>query len=219
MVFIDYTNLLNLTTWFNEATIQSRLSKIYGGNIGSIDIFEKTTTPILEELRTELSLNYEYFFNKPDVNSGSIYPIKRDDLIITAVWPGIQKEKINIVGTDSKLGFSSLEIFNLWKIRGWKTQESNGIYYNSFRVHEGPGDDLSESPYIGISVSMSNIIIVLLIKTCEDNSVEPGFYPTPIPPPPPSCTDGLDISIYDEEEELDDCGINLICETNYRPAN
>ena len=212
MALEDYTHLLNLINWFNEASIQSKLNEKFNGNKGTLDVEAITEPTLLEDLRTELVLSRDYLFNKPDVTSSSTFLVPESDVTIAATWAGVGKNLItstvdHIVG--SKL------VFEEWKEKAWNNEHETGLYHNTFTFED---DD-----HIGIAVSLLDVVIVLIIKTTEDNSKKPKR-PHPSSSDPSDergvCTDGLDISICDDdEEEDDDCVVEALCDTNFQPAN
>ena len=211
MALEDYTHLLNLITWFNEASIQSKLNERFNGNKGTDDVEVITGPTLLEILRTELVLTRDYLFNKPDVNSSSTFLVPESNVTVAATWTGIGKNLIN-TGVNHIAG--NVLVFNEWKEKAWNNEHETGLYHNTFKFED--------EDHIGIVVSMLDVVIVLIIKTSKDNSKNPKR-PHPSGSDPSDergvCTDGLDISICDDEEEDDDCVVEALCDTNFQPAN
>jgi hypothetical protein len=215
MVLAKYTHLLNYITWFNEASIQSKLNSEFGSNLTSVDVEARTNPLSLELLKDELVTTFEYFFNKPDVTSSTIVPLDPDDVTVAAVWGGVTKDLINVNTSGSALAYEK------WKERGWTNVHETGLYANTFTFAEVEGTP--ETDHIGIAVSMLDVVIVIVVPTSIDNSVDPK---RPDDPSDPSeddrgvCTDGLDIEVCDEEEEDDDCDpVEILCDANFHPAN
>lgn len=213
MVLADYTHLLNYITWFNEASIQSKLNNDFGSNLTSSEVLARTTPDKLEDLRDELVATFKYMFNKPDVTSSTVKKVDADDVTVAAVWGGVSKDLINVNTS------GSVSEFDTWKQRAWNNEHETGLFANTFTFTEFEGAE--EVPHIGIAVSMLDVVIVIIIQTSVDNSVPPR--PRPSNPSDPSddrgnCTDGLDIDICDEEED-DDCEpIEYQCVTEFSPA-
>jgi len=216
MVLADYTHLLNYITWFNESSIQSKLNNDFGGNLTSTAVIERTLPIKLDIIRKELVATYRYMFNKPDVSSSTVEKVDESDVTIAAVWSGVSKDLIEFGGTSHIIGSEST--FNIWKQRAWNNVHETGLFTNSFTYTALLG---GESHYIGFAVSMSDVVIVVIIKTEEDNSVPPRRSVNPSDPSDNRgvCTDGLDIEVCDEEED-DDCEpFEVLCESNFQPAN
>lgn len=219
MVLADYTHLLNYITWFNEASIQSKLNSRFGSNLTSAEVLSRTSPSELELLREDLVKTFLYMFNKPDVNSSSVQKVDADDVTVAAVWSGVSKDLIE--GVDGEHIAGSTDVFNAWKQRAWNNEHETGLYCNSFTftVFEGA----EEVPHIGIAVSMLDVVIVIIIQTEKDNSKDPKR-PSHDPSDPSEergiCTDGLDIEVCDEEDDDDDCEpISHECDSNFLPAN
>lgn len=218
MVLADYTHLLNYITWFNEASIQSKLNNDFGSNLTSSEVLARTTPVNLELLRDELVATFKYMFNKPDVTSSTIEKVDVSDVTVAAVWGGVSKDLIDDFGT-KHITAGGEATFNAWKQRAWNNEHETGLFANTFTYAAFQGAE--EVPHIGIAVSMSDVVIVIIIQTSKDNSVVPR---RPSNPSDPSeergvCTDGLDIDVCDEEED-DDCEpIEVLCDSNFQPAN
>lgn len=217
MVLADYTHLLNYITWFNEASIQSKLNNDFGGNLTSTEVITKTLPIELDIIRKELVSTFKYMFNKPDVSSSTVEKVDENDVTIAAVWGGVSKDLIESSGSSHIIGSEST--FNIWRQRAWNNIHETGLFTNSFTYTELLG---GESHYIGFAVSMSDVVIVVIVKTEEDNSVAPRRSVNPSDPSDDRgvCTDGLDIEVCDEEEDDDDCDpIEVLCDSNFQPAN
>ena len=212
MALEDYTHLLNLITWFNEASIQSKLNNEFNGNKGTVEVEAITAPALLDVLRAHLVATGNDFFNKPDVNSSSTSLLPASDVTIAATWAGVGKNLISSILGDHVVG--SVAAFDEWKEKAWNNEHETGLFHNTFKFE---GED-----HIGISVSMLDVVIVIIIKTSEDNSKKPK---RPHPSGSDSsdgrgtCTDGLDIAVCDDEEEDDDCVVEALCDTNFQPAN
>ena len=94
MVLADYTHLLNYITWFNEATIQSKLNLDFGSNLTSSEVEDRCTVAKLELLRDELVATFDYMFNKPDVTSPDVELVHPDHVSVSATWGGVTKDLI-----------------------------------------------------------------------------------------------------------------------------
>lgn len=215
MALEDYTHLLNLITWFNEASIQSKLNADFNGNKGTADVELITTPSALESLRDHLVATRDYLFNKPDVNSSSTLKVPASDVTVAATWAGEGKNLIHVNSNGGSVG-----AFNEWKEKAWNNVHETGLYSNTFTFAEGEGEE--EVAHIGIAVSMLDVVIVIIIRTSEDNSRKPRR-PIPSGSDPSDdrgvCTDGLDIDVCDDEEDDDDCVVEALCDTNFQPAN
>ena len=212
MVLADYTHLLNYITWFNEASIQSKLNNDFGSNLTSAEVLAKTTPDKLETLRDELVATFKYMFNKPDVTSSTIEKVDADDVTVAAVWGGVAKDLIHVNTS------GSVPVFDTWKQRAWNNEHETGLFANTFTFTEFEGAE--EVPHIGIAVSMLDVVIVIVIQTSEDNSVPPRRPSNPSDPSDErgTCTDGLDIEVCDEEED-DDCDpIEILCDADFHAA-
>ena len=212
MALEDYTHLLNLITWFDEASIQSKLNNDFNGNKGTADVEAITEPALLDVLRAHLVATRNYLFNKPDVTSSSTFLVPSGDVTIAATWAGVGKNLISSGAGDHIVG--SKLVFEEWKEKAWNNEHETGLFHNTFKY--------LDEDHIGIAVSMLDVVIVIIIKTSEDNSKKPR---RPNPSGSDSsdgrgvCTDGLDIAICDDEEEDDDCVVEALCDTNFQPAN
>lgn len=207
----DYTHLLNYITWFNEASIQSKLNNDFGSNLSISEVITRTDIPLLTLLRDELVATLKYMFNKPDVSSSTVETVDVDDVTVAAVWPGVSKTLVSSL-TNHVVG--SEPVFEKYKKYAWNNLHETGLYTNTFEDEDG-------KEFIGISVSMLDVIIVIIIETVSDNSVPPERHGDPSDPSDDrgDCTDGLDIEICSEEED-DDCDpIEITCDSNFSPAN
>ena len=165
--FKTYTHLLNYTLWFNEASIQVLLNQKFNGNLDESVLLQKTTVASLTEIQEELSdVNLTYLFNKPDVTLPNVEPIPQQDIVVAATWPGTLKELIHV--TDGGEG-----VFDSFQRKAWNIEHKTGLYSNTFAY----GGDV----YVGLSVQVKDLVIVICVKTSEDNSAPPEKDETPPP--------------------------------------
>lgn len=193
----EYTHLLNLYTWFNEASIQGLLSGDFNGNYGEAELQSRVATVNLQTIRTKLaSPSLAYLFNKPLVGVSAVEPVPVGDIQVAALRPGIGKVQLN---DDQGSGAVETLEMTAWKLQGWQSDSITGLYYNNFQVdNQGLVED-----WIGIAVYCLEVVLVVLVKTGRDNSVPPNDPSNPSEPSGPGSCQVDGIEFCDEEE--DDC--------------
>lgn len=188
----EYTHLLNLYTWFNEASIQGLLTGEFNGNYGEAELLSRATSAKLQDVADALAnVDLSYLFNKPSVGLATAEPVPVGDIQVAAHRPGIGKVHIaNNAGTGE-----SAEVTK-WKEQGWQDTSSTGLYYNNFQDDDG-------IDYIGIAVTCLEVVLIVLIKSGRDDSAEPSDPSDPSEPTGPGSCHVEGIEFCDEEE--DDC--------------
>lgn len=180
-----YTHLLNYSLWFNEASIQSLVNELFNGNLDEATLLAKTTVASLTDVKNTLvSPDLLYLFNKPDVTQPTVEPVPVQDVVVAATWPGTLKELIQV--TDGGEG-----VFDAFQQKAWNIEHKTGLYSNTFAY----GGDV----YVGMTVQVVDLVIVICVKTSLDNSVPPEKdYP---PPPVPRGTCEIEgVPLYTEVE-------------------
>lgn len=209
--YSEYSHLLNLKTWFNEADIQSLVSTGFNGNIDNATILAKSSTANLQTLRNTLHGgvlgSFEYLFNQPDITVSDIEVVPESDIYVATTYPGVGKTFIN----DSDGGVS-LALFQSWKDQGWLDEKNTGMFVNNF--------DHNGEQYIGMAITLLRMVVVVLVKSGKTNAVDPEPNPGPGPGPDPSggSCQVAGIEFCDEEED-DDCEPQPVPCGNFEPAH
>lgn len=205
----EYTHLLNLYTWFNEASIQGLLTGEFNGNYGEAELLNRATSAKLQEIADALAnADLSYLFNKHSVGLATAEPVPVGDIQVAAHRPGIGKVHIaNNAGTGE-----SPEV-TAWKLQGWQDTSSTGLYYNNFQYdNQGVIED-----YIGIVVTCLEVVLVVLIKSGRDDSATPSDPSDPSEPTGPGSCHVEGIEFCDEED--DDCEPEPDICANFKEAN
>lgn len=197
MSLSEYTHLLQYKLWFNEASIQSFINAEFNGNLSETAIQQKTTVDQLTLLRDLLTVPYLYMFNKPDVTVSDIEQVPAEDIVVAATRPGLTKDLINVTA-------GGQEIHDSFRTQAWTTENDSGLFSNTFQK-----DDV---PYVGIAVQVLEMIIVIIVKTSKDNSVDPGETPTipELEPTRKDCkVDGVPLCVEEEYVPEDTCVVDF----------
>ena len=202
----EYTHLLNLYTWFNEASIQGLLTGEFNGNYGEAELLNRATSAKLQDVADALAnVDLSYLFNKPSVGLATAEPVPVGDIQVAAHRPGIGKVHIaNNAGTGETAEVTA------WKEQGWQDTSSTGLYYNNFQ--DAQGED-----YIGIAVTCLEVVLVVIIKSGVDDSADPSDPSDPSEPTGPGSCHVEGIEFCDEEE--DDCIPDPDVCANFTEAN
>jgi hypothetical protein len=172
----EYTHLLNLYTWFNEASIQGLLTGEFNGNYGEAELLSRATSAKLQDVADALAnVDLSYLFNKPSVGLATAEPVPVTDIQVSAHRPGIGK--IQIENSAGGGAVESPEV-TAWKLQGWQDTSSTGLYYNNFQ--DAQGED-----YIGIAVTCLEVVLVVIIKSGVDDSADPSDPSDPSEPTGP----------------------------------
>lgn len=192
----EYTHLLNLYTWFNEASIQGLISGDFNGNYGEAELQNRVQSVNLAGVRTSLaSPAFTYLFNKPNVALPNIEAVSETDIQVAALRPGLEKTFLSDADGN---GAETPELV-AWKQQGWQTDSNTGLYVNNFQVdNQGLIED-----WIGMAVYNLEVVIVVLVKSGTDNSVPPSDPSNPSEPSGFGSCQVEGLEFCDEEE--DDC--------------
>ena len=204
----EYTHLLNLYTWFNEASIQGLLTGEFNGNYGEAELLSRATQTKLQDVADALAnVDLSYLFNKPSVGLATAEPVPVADIQVSAHRPGIGKVQI-----ENSAGGGAVESAEVtaWKLQGWQDTSSTGLYYNNFQ--DAQGED-----YIGISVTCLEVVLVVIVKSGVDDSADPSDPSDPSEPTGPGSCHVEGIEFCDEEE--DDCIPDPDVCANFTEAN
>jgi hypothetical protein len=195
----EYTHLLNLYTWFNEASIQGLLTGEFNGNYGEAELLTRATSVKLQEVADALAnVDLSYLFNKPNVGLANVEPVPVADIQVAVMRPGIGKVQIQ---NNSGGGSLQTSAMNAWKNQGWQNDSNTGLYYNNFQVLPEVG--LGAEDWIGIAVTCLEVVLVVLVKSGRDDSSDPSDPSDPSEPVGPGTCHVEGIEFCDEEE--DDC--------------
>jgi hypothetical protein len=190
----EYTHLLNLYTWFNEASIQGLLTGEFNGNYGEVELQNRATQAKLQDVADALAnVDLSYLFNKPSVGLATAEPVPVADIQVAAMRPGIGKPQIE---NNTGGGATETTEMEAWKNQGWQNTSNTGLYYNNFQTTEG-------EDWIGITVTCLEVVLVVLVKSGRDDSSDPSDPSDPSEPTGPGSCHVEGIEFCDEEE--DDC--------------
>ena len=204
----EYTHLLNLYTWFNEASIQGLLTGEFNGNYGEVELQSRTTDTKLQDVANALAnADLSYLFNKPNVGLANVEAVPVGDIQVSAHRPGIGKDQIENNNGD---GAAETAEVIAWKNQGWQDSSSTGLYYNNFQTLQG-------EDWIGIAVTCLEVVLVVLVKSGRDNSADPSDPSDPSEPTGPGSCRVEGIEFCDEEE--DDCIPDPNICANFMEAN
>jgi len=202
----EYTHLLNLYTWFNEASIQGLVTGTFNGNYGEIELGNRTSTANLQSVQTTLASSaFTYLFNKPNVAVSTIEAVPQSDIIVSALRPGIGHTFIN----DSDGNVTESNPLQQWKAQGWSWYNNTGLFVNNF--------EYSNEQWIGINVYNLEVVITILIRSGTDNSVPPSDPSDPSDPSGVGSCRVEGIEFCDEED--DDCLPDLAVCAGFKEAN
>lgn len=204
----EYTHLLNLYTWFNEASIQGLLTGEFNGNYGEAELLNRATQAKLQDVADALAnVDLSYLFNKPNVGLANAEPVPVGDIQVAALRPGILKTQIE--NNDGGGAAETAEMIR-WKLQGWQDTSNTGLYYNNFQTSQS-------EDWIGIAVTCLEVVLVVLIKSGRDDSADPSDPSDPSEPTGPGSCHVEGIEFCDEEE--DDCIPDPNVCANFTEAN
>lgn len=202
----EYTHLLNLYTWFNEASIQGLVTGTFNGNYGETELQNRATTANLQSIQQSLaSPAFTYLFNKPNVAVSTIEAVDESDIIVSALRPGLGHAFIN----DSEGNAGDSAPLQQWKLQGWSWYNSTGLFVNNF--------EYNGEQWIGINVYNLEVVITVLVRSGTDNSVPPSDPSDPSEPSGPGSCHVDGIEFCDEEE--DDCVPDVAICASFTEAN